>query len=488
VTTDLLPGISVCLIVRDEEALLPAALDSVRTIAAEILVGDTGSQDQTRVLAGGHGARVIDVPWTDDFAAARNAVLDQARHQWILFLDADHRLTAQSAAWLPGHLAGLPEVACAGLFRPVDGGPGHWRICLFRQDLGIRWQGRLHEMPVWPNGRPVETRLVPALTFDDASPLRPRDGEEAKHERYVAVLQQTPESPIGANFLATSLRALGRIDAHQQLLLDHWHDPGRRQAWPAGRLPLLLATGAREGWRWSEAAHWARQTLAEAPLCLAAWQIVTEAALAVFGPVASLPLAELWWQASQRGDAAVALERLRDPANPQEALRHLCGGLLAARKGEALQAMLDRVQVPADVAVLIDLDQDGPGPILDWLIGQAAPERAARLMALRAIGTAHLHRLLVIGHLESPYAALLADWGLGRLLAQKPDSRLWQALGELRLQRFGDRDGAIRAFGHALAYGSPEAPAWLAAALPDLGSPRPPSLWPAAAAPAHRYV
>jgi glycosyltransferase involved in cell wall biosynthesis len=90
------PRLSLCMIVRNEAANLPACLDSVAGLADDIVVVDTGSTDDTRDLARARGARVIEAPWTGDFGAARNLVLAEARGAWILVLDADETLPPAS--------------------------------------------------------------------------------------------------------------------------------------------------------------------------------------------------------------------------------------------------------------------------------------------------------------------------------------------------------------------------------------------------------
>jgi glycosyltransferase involved in cell wall biosynthesis len=92
------PTLTLCLIARDEEALLPACLASVRGVVDQIIVADTGSTDRTAALALQAGAEVIDHPWQSDFSAARNAALSAATGDWILVLDADERLSAGSGA------------------------------------------------------------------------------------------------------------------------------------------------------------------------------------------------------------------------------------------------------------------------------------------------------------------------------------------------------------------------------------------------------
>lgn len=92
------PRLSVAMIVRDEQHVLAASLESVRPIADEIVVLDTGSKDATVALARQLGAEVVQAAWEDDFSAARNRCLEQASGDWVLWLDAGERLDDDSAA------------------------------------------------------------------------------------------------------------------------------------------------------------------------------------------------------------------------------------------------------------------------------------------------------------------------------------------------------------------------------------------------------
>ena len=89
--------LSLCMIVRDEEADLPTCLESVKGVVDEICIVDTGSNDRTVAIAEGYGARVEHFTWCDDFSAARNASLAMAQGDWILVLDADEILENQDA-------------------------------------------------------------------------------------------------------------------------------------------------------------------------------------------------------------------------------------------------------------------------------------------------------------------------------------------------------------------------------------------------------
>ncbi|MBM3289163.1 MAG: tetratricopeptide repeat protein [Candidatus Hydrogenedentes bacterium] len=120
-----MPTLAVVTIAKDESAWIGACLDSVRTIADDIVVGDTGSSDDTKAIAMGRGARAIDVPWNDDFAAARNAVLRAATADWLLHLDADETLDAEGARAVralvdaDGHGADAIEVTLANYCNDV---------------------------------------------------------------------------------------------------------------------------------------------------------------------------------------------------------------------------------------------------------------------------------------------------------------------------------------------------------------------------------
>lgn len=87
------PRLSLCMIVKNEEAMLPGCMESVQDLVDEMIVVDTGSTDRTTRIAEGFGARVIPYTWNEDFSKARNFSIDQARGEWILVLDADERIS-----------------------------------------------------------------------------------------------------------------------------------------------------------------------------------------------------------------------------------------------------------------------------------------------------------------------------------------------------------------------------------------------------------
>jgi tetratricopeptide (TPR) repeat protein len=143
--------LSLCMIVRDEQEMLPRCLEAVAGAVDEIVIVDTGSRDETIEIACAFGARVIERPWTGSFADARNASFDAATGDWLLYLDADEVLVREDAELLRS-LTGrtwreafyLSETSYTG---SGDRGSAvvHNALRMFRNRPEYRFEGRLHE-------------------------------------------------------------------------------------------------------------------------------------------------------------------------------------------------------------------------------------------------------------------------------------------------------------------------------------------------------
>lgn len=146
------PGVSLCMIVKNEEKNLPECLSTVHDLFDEIIVIDTGSSDRTRDAAQRFGAKIFDFPWVDSFGAARNESLRHATRKWIMWLDADDRLDAENRNRLRKVLSGLGDErdAYAIIVRSVlDPEKSSFRLLdqvrIFRNLPEIRWDYRIHE-------------------------------------------------------------------------------------------------------------------------------------------------------------------------------------------------------------------------------------------------------------------------------------------------------------------------------------------------------
>ncbi len=140
--------VSVCIITRDEEGNLPDCLASVRW-ADEVVVVDSRSTDRTREVASAAGARVIERDFPGH-VEQKNFAVEQAKHDWVLCLDADERLSPGLAASVQGALedpGGRDGFECARLTfhcgRPIR--HGGWypdrKLRLFDRRKGS-WGGR----------------------------------------------------------------------------------------------------------------------------------------------------------------------------------------------------------------------------------------------------------------------------------------------------------------------------------------------------------
>lgn len=142
-------NLSLAMIVRNEAQHLARCLTSVEGLVDEIVVVDTGSDDDSREVARAHGAISVEFPWVDDFAAARNVALEHCRGDWVLQLDADEEV---EAGWHDGirSLIGPKPHASCWLLRIInltqDQPPSaHHGSRLFQRFPGIRYAGRVHE-------------------------------------------------------------------------------------------------------------------------------------------------------------------------------------------------------------------------------------------------------------------------------------------------------------------------------------------------------
>jgi glycosyltransferase involved in cell wall biosynthesis len=87
-TTECKPGLTACLMVRDEEKNIRRCLESVKW-ADEIVIVDTGSVDNTVEICKEYTNKIWHSPWRDDFSFHRNETIEHASHEWLIQIDAD---------------------------------------------------------------------------------------------------------------------------------------------------------------------------------------------------------------------------------------------------------------------------------------------------------------------------------------------------------------------------------------------------------------
>ncbi len=211
--------VSLCMIARDEESSIGKAIKSVLALVDEIIVVDTGSRDNTRIIAEGYGARVIDFPWRDDFAAARNAALAEASCDWILVLDTDEQLQSVRPVEFQRLLHERLAIAYRVRMLNDHGGAPVSRfpvVRLFRSHLDVRYRYPVYEQ-ITPSlaavaaGEGLEIADSPLVILHGGA-----DGDvrTQKRERNLRLLRKAaarhPEEPYFEFQLATE--SLAKLD------------------------------------------------------------------------------------------------------------------------------------------------------------------------------------------------------------------------------------------------------------------------------------
>jgi glycosyltransferase involved in cell wall biosynthesis len=147
------------MIVRNESKNLARCLSSAQPYVDEIVVVDTGSQDNTLEIAAQFGAKLDYFEWCDDFAAARNYSLTQVSGEWILHLDADEELVVEDPDFRQ-QLINQPETLAFAIPRndvnvPEEAFLGGFHVRLFRNLPEFRYVNRYHEQLQYGGDRPL---------------------------------------------------------------------------------------------------------------------------------------------------------------------------------------------------------------------------------------------------------------------------------------------------------------------------------------------
>lgn len=213
-------ALSLCMIVRNEEHNLPRCIESVRGLAGELIVVDTGSTDATQSVAGRCGAEVIPFDFTRvDFAAARNCALSRARGRWILMLDADEMLDRETAPTIETLVTRNEN---AGYFierhnHSSDSRRSHtdYVVRLFPNRPNYRYRGRVHETidaSILAGGG----RLHKSGIRIDHNFCSVREDRRRKNQWYIDVLKEEiaadPSDDTRLDFLAAEYHQLEMFD------------------------------------------------------------------------------------------------------------------------------------------------------------------------------------------------------------------------------------------------------------------------------------
>lgn len=220
-------SIGLSMIVKNGGATLRPCLESVRGVVQQIVIADTGCTDNTCEIARDFGATIIDVPWDNDFAKARNAALQPMTTDWVLILDADEEVDRDASKVMPalmradsigGYLTPIRNYVDMRFSRgwdrtsvPNDGrhprakdAPAyfvHENCRFFRRDSGIYFTGRVHELvenQITAAGYKLATANFCIHHFGQLSEFEKRDKKAAFYRDLLRLrVQEQPRDPLG---------------------------------------------------------------------------------------------------------------------------------------------------------------------------------------------------------------------------------------------------------------------------------------------------
>jgi glycosyltransferase involved in cell wall biosynthesis len=152
-----MPFLSLCMIVKNEEKHLKKCLESVYQLVDEIIIVDTGSTDKTKEIAYNYTSNIIDFQWQQDFSAARNTSIQNAKGTWIIYLDADEFIDPLLAEDLLNFLKLIPSHTPTGIIVPVFNYVGDINSGKISESNAMRIFNNYHYIHFF---RPIHEQLV----------------------------------------------------------------------------------------------------------------------------------------------------------------------------------------------------------------------------------------------------------------------------------------------------------------------------------------
>lgn len=204
--------ISACMIVKNEEQYLDNCLKSIKDIASEIIVVDTGSEDRTVEIARRYTEKIYFHPWKDSFSEARNHCLKYATGDWIFQIDADEELIQEDIPVLmeavKNEKLDAVMVQIVSKFQKGKREAIHSFERLFRNNGLIHYEGRVHNRLVG-----IQTaKVFPIRLIHYGYDLNKAQSKK-KFDRTVSLLkkdlEENPENPMTYHYLSCSFLGQG---------------------------------------------------------------------------------------------------------------------------------------------------------------------------------------------------------------------------------------------------------------------------------------
>ena len=195
------PFFSIGIIFKNEIRCLERCLKSLQplrdAVPCEVVMADTGSDDGSRAVAEKYADILFDFPWVDDFAAARNAVIDRCSGEWYMSVDADEWFNGDTAELkvfskmkdIPTDIVGFTIRNCKSEDGEAsDNYMDFSALRMMRLASGLRYEGCIHEK--FNAESPSAVSLANTLFYHDGYYYGTRAFMEAKRQRNLKLLEK----------------------------------------------------------------------------------------------------------------------------------------------------------------------------------------------------------------------------------------------------------------------------------------------------------
>lgn len=223
--------VTAAILTHDEEVMLPGCLNCL-SWCQEIIVLDQYSRDNSAAVARSYGA-IVQQSSEDSFARRRERLMDLAKTEWILYVDADERITPDLAREIAELLKTQNSLTAVGFprknfFFGKEFRNGGWQrervVRLFRKNALRGWHGAIHESPLY-EGEAVFT-IQPLLHFTHRSV---RDG----------LLKTAAWTPFEAAELAAVVPPVSPWTVARKGLGELWRRGIKEHGWKDGQAGVM---------------------------------------------------------------------------------------------------------------------------------------------------------------------------------------------------------------------------------------------------------
>ncbi len=245
-------SISLCMIVKDEEPMLARCLESVKHLADEMVIVDTGSTDRTQDIARAFGAVVSEYAWDDSFSNARNFALDQATMDWILLMDADDEFEAADTQKLCELLIKDSEadvyyfqtLSFMGDVPDRSKTISNMNVRLVRNHRGYRFKGDIHEQLI-NDSVPVSRVGMADIRIYHYGYLNSVVTSKSKRERNMALIRKELEKEPDNSFMLCNMGnecySLRQFDEALSWYMKSWESFDSRRGFSSKMLIRIVS-------------------------------------------------------------------------------------------------------------------------------------------------------------------------------------------------------------------------------------------------------